>query len=144
MAIATIVVGCDLSEGSDQALARAIGIAELHKSLVVLVHAQADDAQIDDVDNEMLKQLGEVSAAVRTEEARQLAAAEAEKARVAAMLPDVEKIHAYGARVRELLAAEALPELASPEAERALLGALSVLEDVASHLEEFSAEVANV
>jgi nucleotide-binding universal stress UspA family protein len=73
MAIATIVVGCDLSEHSDQALARAIGVAELHQSLVVLVHAQADDAQIADVDNEMLKQLGEVSAAVRVEEARQLA-----------------------------------------------------------------------
>lgn len=73
MALATIVVGCDLSEGSDIAIARAIGIAELHQSLVVLVHAQADDAQIDDVDNEMLKQLGEVSAAVRVEEARQLA-----------------------------------------------------------------------
>ncbi len=73
MTVATIVVGCDLSEGSDQALARAIGIAEQHGSLVVLVHAQADDAQIEDVDNEMLRQLGEVSAAVRIEEARQLA-----------------------------------------------------------------------
>ena len=72
MALSTIVVGCDLSEGSDRALARAIGIAEQHGSLVVLVHAQADDAQIEDVDNEMLKQLGEVSAAVRVEEARQL------------------------------------------------------------------------
>ncbi len=72
MALATIVVGCDLSEDSDRALARAIGIAAQHQSLVVLVHAQADDAQIEDVDNEILKQLGEVSAAVRVEEARQL------------------------------------------------------------------------
>jgi nucleotide-binding universal stress UspA family protein len=73
MSISTILVGCDLSEGSDQALARAIGIAEQHKALIVLVHAQADDAPIAEVDNEMLKQLGEVSAAVRVEEARQLA-----------------------------------------------------------------------
>ena len=71
--ITAILVGCDLSEGSDQAIARAIGIAQQHQALVVLVHAQADDAPIDHVDNEMLKQLGEVSAAVRVEEARQLA-----------------------------------------------------------------------
>jgi len=73
MKISTIVVGCDLSEGSDQAIARAIGIAEQHQALVVLVHAQADDAPIEDVDNDILQQLGEVSAAVRVEEARQLA-----------------------------------------------------------------------
>ncbi len=72
MQISTILVGCDLSEGSDQALARAIGIAVQLQALVVLVHAQADDAPIEDVDNDMLKQLGEVSAAVRVEEARQL------------------------------------------------------------------------
>ncbi len=71
--LTTILVGCDLSEGSDQALARAIGIAELHQATIVLVHAQSDDAPLDEVDNEMLKQLGEVSAAVRVEEARQLA-----------------------------------------------------------------------
>jgi nucleotide-binding universal stress UspA family protein len=40
---------------------------------VVLVHAQADDAPIAEVDNAMLEQLGEVSAAVRVEEARLLA-----------------------------------------------------------------------
>ncbi|MBA3455082.1 MAG: universal stress protein [Deltaproteobacteria bacterium] len=73
MPIATIVVGCDLSEDSDRAIARAIGIALLHQSVIVLVHAQADDAMIEDVDNEMLKRLGEVSAAVRVEEAIQLA-----------------------------------------------------------------------
>jgi len=38
----------------------------------VIVHAQADDAPIDHVDNEMLQQIGEVSAAVRAEEARRL------------------------------------------------------------------------
>ena len=40
-----------------------------------MVHAQADDAPIENVDNAMLEQLGEVSAAVRAEEARRLAAA---------------------------------------------------------------------
>lgn len=74
MTISTILVGCDLSEGSDVALARAVAIAEHHKARVVLVHAQADDAPIHDVDNAMLEQLGEVSAAVRIEEARQLSA----------------------------------------------------------------------
>ena len=46
--LTTILVGCDLSEGSDQALARAIGIAELHQATIVLVHAQSDDAPLDD------------------------------------------------------------------------------------------------
>lgn len=73
MAITNILVGCDLSEGSDQALERAIAIAEMHRATIWLVHAQSDDAPISEVDNEMLKQLGEVSAAVRVEEALQLA-----------------------------------------------------------------------
>ena len=71
--IKNILVGCDLSEGSDDALERAIDIAVQHGARIVLVHAQPDDAPMDQVDNEMLKQLGEVSAAVRVEEARQLA-----------------------------------------------------------------------
>ena len=73
MTISTILVGCDLSEGSDQALDRAIAIAEQHGARVVLVHAQADDAPIADVDNEVLAQIGEVSAAIRVAEARELA-----------------------------------------------------------------------
>jgi nucleotide-binding universal stress UspA family protein len=73
MAIQTIIVGCDLSEGSDQALARAIAIAKRHNARILLVHAQADDAPVKDVDNEMLKQLGEVSAAIRVAEAREIA-----------------------------------------------------------------------
>ena len=73
MALTTILAGCDLSEGSDRALDRAISIAELHKAKVVLVHALADDAPIEDVDNELLAQLGEVSAAVHAAEAQQLA-----------------------------------------------------------------------
>ena len=73
MAITAVVVGCDLSEPSDRALDRALAIAQRHGAKVVLVHAQADDAPIAEVDNAMLEQLGEVSAAVRAEAARQLA-----------------------------------------------------------------------
>jgi nucleotide-binding universal stress UspA family protein len=71
--ITTILVGCDLSAQSDQALDRAIAIAERHAARVVLVYAQADDAPIAEVDNAMLQQLGEVSAAVHAEAAIQLA-----------------------------------------------------------------------
>lgn len=73
MALTSIVVGCDLSASSDIALERAVALAELHKARIVLVNAQANDAPIAEVDNKMLEQLGEVSAAVRAEEARQLA-----------------------------------------------------------------------
>ncbi|MGE0395499.1 MAG: universal stress protein [Kofleriaceae bacterium] len=73
MAISTILVGCDLSDGSDQALDRAIPIAEQHGARIVLVHAQADDAPIAEVDNEVLERIGEVSAAIRVAEARELA-----------------------------------------------------------------------
>jgi nucleotide-binding universal stress UspA family protein len=69
----TILVGCDLSASSDQALDRAIGIAGLHGAKVVLVHAQADDAPPGEIDREALQQLGEVSAAVRAHDARELA-----------------------------------------------------------------------
>lgn len=73
MPITTILVGCDLSDGSDTAIDRALVIAGQHGAHVVLVHAQADDAPIENVDNEMLQQIGEVTAAVRLEEARGLA-----------------------------------------------------------------------
>ncbi|TMQ27884.1 MAG: universal stress protein [Deltaproteobacteria bacterium] len=72
MALATIIVGCDLSEPSDQALDRAIGIALLHRAKLVLVHAQASEAQGAEVDNALLAQLGEVSAAIKAEEAVRL------------------------------------------------------------------------
>ncbi len=72
MALTTILVGSDLSEGSDSAVDRAIQLAEQHHAQIILVHAQGDDAPVEDTDNEMLKQLGEVSAAVRVEEARGL------------------------------------------------------------------------
>ncbi|HTL33613.1 MAG TPA: universal stress protein [Kofleriaceae bacterium] len=71
--IQTIVAGVDLSVPSDQALERAAAIAQLNGAALILVHAQADDAAIPDATNEVVKQLGEVSAAVRAEEARRLA-----------------------------------------------------------------------
>lgn len=73
MPLTTILAGCDLSNHADQALDRAIAIAELSGAKVVVVHAQADDAPIAEVDNAMLEQLGEVSTALRHEEATQLA-----------------------------------------------------------------------
>jgi nucleotide-binding universal stress UspA family protein len=73
MALTTILAGYDLSQPSDNALERAIGIALLHRAKIVLVHAQASDAPIAEVDNALLAQLGEVSAAVRAEEAVRLA-----------------------------------------------------------------------
>jgi nucleotide-binding universal stress UspA family protein len=73
MALSTIIAGCDLSAPSDRALERAIGVAQLHGAKIVLVHAQASDAPIAEVDNEILAQLGEVSAAIRVEEAVRLA-----------------------------------------------------------------------
>ena len=50
MALTTIVVGCDLSQGSDVALDRAIQLAEQHRAKIIVVHAQADDAPIEHVD----------------------------------------------------------------------------------------------
>jgi nucleotide-binding universal stress UspA family protein len=73
MPLTTIIAGCDLSQPSDEALERAIGIALLHRAKIVLVHAQANDAPVAEVDNALLAQLGEVSAAVRAKEAVMLA-----------------------------------------------------------------------
>ncbi|HEX4417498.1 MAG TPA: universal stress protein [Kofleriaceae bacterium] len=73
MALTTIIAGCDLSGPSDQALERAIAIAIQHRAKIVLVHAQASEAAVVDVDHEALAQLGEVAAAIRAEEARRLA-----------------------------------------------------------------------
>jgi nucleotide-binding universal stress UspA family protein len=73
MPLTTIIAGSDLSHSSDQALERAIGIALLHRAKIVLVHAQASEAPVTEVDNALLSQLGEVSAAIRAEEAARLA-----------------------------------------------------------------------
>jgi nucleotide-binding universal stress UspA family protein len=73
VALTTILVGCDLSPGSDQAIDRAVAIAALHGAKVVLVHAQPEDTPIGEIDHEALKQLGEVSAAVRARDAVELA-----------------------------------------------------------------------
>ncbi|HEX3763251.1 MAG TPA: universal stress protein [Kofleriaceae bacterium] len=72
MALTTIIAGCDLSQHSDQALERAIGIALLHRAKIVLVHAQASEAPVAEVDSAALAQLGAVSAAIRAEEAVRL------------------------------------------------------------------------
>jgi nucleotide-binding universal stress UspA family protein len=76
--IGTIVAGVDLSTPSDQALDRAAAIAEQNSAALVMVHAQPDDAPVQGVDNAVLEQLGEVSQAVRAEEARKLATRVAE------------------------------------------------------------------
>ena len=73
MSLSTIVVGVDLSVPSDQALDRASALAQLHGATLVLVHAQPDDAPIENVANDMLEQLGRVSEALRIEEAKHLA-----------------------------------------------------------------------
>src|SRR5262249_39880038 len=71
--LTTIVAGIDLSVPSEHALERAAALAQHNGARLLMVHAQADDAPIENVDNEVLKQLGEVSAAVRAEESRRLA-----------------------------------------------------------------------
>src|SRR5688500_18358415 len=71
--LTTIVAGVDLSVPSEQALDRAAALAQLNNATLVMVNAQADDAPIENIDNEVLRQPGEVSAAVRVEEAKRLA-----------------------------------------------------------------------
>jgi nucleotide-binding universal stress UspA family protein len=73
MALTTVLAGCDLSDPSDHALERAIAIALHHRAKLVLVHAQASEADAGVVDNVVLEQLGEVATAIRHEEARRLA-----------------------------------------------------------------------
>src|ERR1051325_10923160 len=73
MGLTTIIVGCDLSAASDNALERAIAIAELHRAKLVLVHAQSTEPPVAEVDNAVLEQIGEVSAAIRAEAAIRLA-----------------------------------------------------------------------
>jgi nucleotide-binding universal stress UspA family protein len=74
MPLSTIVLGVDLSTQSDQALDRATALAQLHGCKLVIVNAQADDAPIANVDNDMLEQLGRVSEAMRAQTAKELAA----------------------------------------------------------------------
>ncbi len=73
MALTTIIVGVDLSAMSDQALERAVGLALQHRAKLVVVHALSTDEPIENASNDLLKQLGEVSAAVHAESARRLA-----------------------------------------------------------------------
>jgi len=76
MGLTTILAGCDLSGPGDQALERAIGIALRHQAKLVLVHAQASEpkgSEGGEVHSALFAQLGEVSAAIRAEEALRLA-----------------------------------------------------------------------
>lgn len=73
MALTTIIAGCDLSVSSDQAIERAIALAELHRAKIVLVNAQAEEVPPTEANSVVLEQLGEVSAAIRAKEAVQLA-----------------------------------------------------------------------
>ena len=73
MGLTTIVAGLDLSVPSEQALERAAAPAQHNGATLLMEHAQADDAPIENVDSAVLEQLGEVSAAVRVEEAKRLA-----------------------------------------------------------------------
>jgi nucleotide-binding universal stress UspA family protein len=73
MTLTAIVAGVDLSRPGDQALARAVALATVHKARLILVHAQDDEGPIGVSDNELVAQLGEVAAALRVAEAGQLA-----------------------------------------------------------------------
>jgi nucleotide-binding universal stress UspA family protein len=73
--LTTIIVGADLSPQSEQALDRAAALAQLHHAKLVLVNALADDAPIENVGNDVLQQLGEVSAAMRAEVSKRLGSA---------------------------------------------------------------------
>ena len=93
MTLTTIIAGVDLSVPSEQALERAAALAQHNGATLVMVNAQADDAPIENVDNEVLKQLGEVSAAVRAEEAKRLTE---KHAQLAARGISVELLHRNG------------------------------------------------
>jgi nucleotide-binding universal stress UspA family protein len=73
MALTTIIAGCDLSASSDEAIERAIALADLHRAKIVLVNAQAEEAPPAEANAVVLEQLGEVSAAIRAKEAVALA-----------------------------------------------------------------------
>lgn len=74
MSLTTIIAGCDLSEPADHALERAAALALQHRAKLVVVHAQANDEMEPQAgDSAMLQILGEVSGAVKTEEAIRLA-----------------------------------------------------------------------
>ncbi len=74
MTLTTIIAGCDLSEPAELALDRACALALQHHARLVVVHAQANDEMKSEAgDSAMLQMLGEVSGAVRSEEALRLA-----------------------------------------------------------------------
>ena len=73
MGLTTIVAGSDLSEASDVAVERAIGIALLHRAKLVLVYAQSTDQPGAEIDNAVAEQIGKVSAMIHAESAVRLA-----------------------------------------------------------------------
>jgi len=70
--LTTILAAADVSVPSDQAIDRAAAIATKHGAKLILVHALANDAPVGETDKDVLKHLGEVTAAVRTELAKRL------------------------------------------------------------------------
>lgn len=75
MRLSTILAGADVSIPSDQAIDRAAALAAQHGAKLILVHAVANDQPgQDDGDNEVVRKLGEVSAAMQVEVAKRLRA----------------------------------------------------------------------
>jgi nucleotide-binding universal stress UspA family protein len=73
MKLTTIVAGVDLSVPSNHALYRAATLALEHHAKLVMVHATTDEPAPEHADEIVLRQLGEVTAAMRIEITRRLA-----------------------------------------------------------------------
>lgn len=73
VSLTTIVAGADLSAPSEQAVERAAALATLYQAKLILVHAVADDAPLSHLNNDVLQQLSEVSAAIHAEVAAMFA-----------------------------------------------------------------------
>lgn len=67
MSLTTIVAGADLSAPSEQAVERAAALAALHRAKLLIVHAVAEAAPLAHLNNDVLQQLSEVSAAVQAQ-----------------------------------------------------------------------------
>jgi nucleotide-binding universal stress UspA family protein len=72
MKLTTILAGADVSLPSDQAIDRATALALKHGAKLVIVHAQATDGAVEGATKDVVKQLGEVTAAMKLELARRL------------------------------------------------------------------------
>lgn len=67
MSLTTIVAGADLSVPSEQAVERAAALAALHRAKLIIVHAVAEAAPLAHLNNDVLQQLTEVSAAIQAQ-----------------------------------------------------------------------------